>query len=313
MKYININSVKTLLLLMMASFVISSCEDPDKAPIVTFDSAGHGAYPRLLSEVGERSVDFFDIPNSQYEYSVEFVDEDGGNTVTEYIVDLEYIDVNGTDSKAPAEFLKFAASEFTTSTEGFKAVENIVVSATAMIAAVGLTEADVSQADKFIITGKLVTQSGLVHTGANSSASVQGAAFRGHFDVTLAVVCPSDLAGTHTYSTVPWCGGAPVIGVSVWVTESNGVYSIDGGDYAFGAYFPCYSPTAALPEGNLRINDLCNTLSWTGASQWGELYIFNSVTVSGADLIMDWDNDYGEAGITTLTREGGANWPPLTN
>ncbi len=127
---------------------------------------------------------------------------------------------------------------------------------------------------------------------------------------TVTFLCPSDLAGTHTYSTVGWCGG-PWTGTTTWVTESTGVYSISDGDYAFGAYHACYSPTATLPGGNLRIKDICNTLSWVGASRWGEVYWFNSVTVNGADLILDWENDYGEAGVATITREGGANCPPL--
>lgn len=305
----------------MLTIVVASCADENLKPIVTFDDAGHGAYVRLVSEVGERSVDFFDIPNSQYEYSVDFVDEKAGTLVATYLVELTYEDVNGTDSQGPIEYKTYAASAFTTSEAGFKAVDNVVIKATEMLTALGLTEADVSQADKFIINGSIIMTNGNVHKGSNSSATIHGAAFQGHFDVTLAVVCPSSLEGTHTYvGTAGWCGAADYVataGTTVWVAEANGVFSVEDGDYSFGAYDGCYgdgTPESgqSWPEGNLRINDLCNTLFWTGASQWGEIYTFDAVSVSGAELTLTWHNDYGEGGTSIITREGGANWPPLT-
>jgi hypothetical protein len=308
MNIINIKSMKKYFVLMLA-VVAMSCADPNLKPIVTFEDAGHGAYIRLVSESGEKSIDFFDPTTSSYTYSVDFVDDQQGGNVATYRVDLEYVDVTGANSKAPTEFKSFAASEFGTSEAGYKSVSDIDLIGTEMIAFFNLS--GINQADQFKMTGSLIMNDGTVFASGNSSATVKGAAFQGHFDVNFPVVCPSDLAGTHSYSTASWCGGPAVIGTSVWVTEANGVYSIDGGDYAFGSYFECYSPTATLPGGNLRINDLCNGLFWTGASRWGETYTFNSVSVSGADLIVDWENDYGEAGITTLTREGGANWPPL--
>lgn len=323
MKINNINNLKKVFIVILG-IVVLSCADPDLKPIVTFDDAGHGAYPRLLEETGEQNVNFFDMASSQYSYSVEFVDENKGNNVATYVLELEYSDVNGVDDVAAFDWKSFESSSFTTSADGYKAVENVVISASEMISAVGLTEADISQADIFRVNGKLVMGNGNIHTGDNSSATVQGAAFRGHFDMTLPVVCPSELAGTHTIvSTVGWCGTTISGGETTWVSVSNGVYSVDAsyltGDYSFGAYDACYGDGATFgsagfgPQGNLRINDLCNSLYWTGASQWGELYWFNSVSVSGPTLILDWENDYGEAGVTTLTREGGANWPALVD
>lgn len=313
---ININR----LFIALLGIVVLSCADPNLAPIVTFDDAGHGAYPRLISDTGEQNVNFFDMANSQYTYSVEFVSEGKGSNVAAYVLSLAYEDVNGVDDVAAFEWKTFDAASFTTSAEGYKAVENTVISATDMISAVGLTEADISQADKFFVTGKLVLNDGREFTGPTSSATVTGAAFQGLYDMTFPVVCPSDLAGTHTVSTVAWCGETISGGTTTWVAVSNGVYKVEAdyanGDYSFGAYDACYGdppPTFGAagfyPQGNLRINDLCNQLYWTGASQWTEIYTFNSVTVNGADLILDWSNSYGEGGVTTLTREGGANWP----
>ena len=317
MNYISIKSIKTSLLMVLAIFVISSCEDESKAPIVTFDTAGHGAYPRLVSETGERNVDLFDIPSSRYTYTIEFVDDEKGALVTEYFLELEYVDINGVNSKAPFEFKRFSAAEFETNADGFKGISDIAIIATELISASGITNAQLNSSDVFRLTGTVITKSGQVFKGSNASASVQGASFRGHFDFSLPAVCPSDLAGTHTYSTIGWCGSGPTTGSVTWVTESAGVYSIVDGKYDMGAYDACYGDGtvgsgAAYPEGNLRIQDICNTLSWVGASQWGEIYTFNSVTVNGAVLTLDWVNDYGEAGVSSITREGGANWPALT-
>jgi hypothetical protein len=57
------------------------------------------------------------------------------------------------------------------------------------------------------------------------------------------------------------------------------------------------------------MTDACGKLSIIGLSQWGEAYVFNSVTVSGNMLTLDWANDYGETGVAKLTRTDGKNWP----
>jgi hypothetical protein len=313
MKFINMNKIKKALVMASAVFVVFSCEDPDKAPIVTFDSAGHGAYPRLVEEIGERNVDLFNLSGSQYQYSVEFVDEKKGELVAEYFLTLSYSDANdASKSVSDIQLRSWSASEFAPSADGYKGVANIVIKATDLIAAVGRTEADIESSDQFNVKGTVVMKNGAVFTGANSSASVEGSAFRGHFDFQLPAVCPSDLAGTHAYSTIPWCDGSVTeTGTVTWTAVSSGVYELS--DFAMGAYFPCYGATATLPGGSLKVQDICNRIFPVGTSRWGETYFFNSVSVSGADLTIDWENDYGEAGVTTLTREGGANWPALVN
>ena len=70
----------------------------------------------------------------------------------------------------------------------------------------------------------------------------------------------------------------------------------------------------------LKIAKCVKTLdgSWTCklevvglGGRWGETYTFNNLTVDGKSLTIDWVNDYGEGGITTLTRTDGKNWPAL--
>ena len=61
------------------------------------------------------------------------------------------------------------------------------------------------------------------------------------------------------------------------------------------------------------MQDACGILSPTGASQWSEVYEFNDVSMANgnADLIIDWVNDYGESGVSTLNNWSGGNWPDL--
>lgn len=162
-----------------------------------------------------------------------------------------------------------------------------------------LTESDLAPGDHWLYRYSFSLSDGTLLSKPNSSTTI------------VTFLCPSNLAGTHDISTVPWCGGATQTGTSVWVREASGVYSIEGDWYDFRAYFGCYGDDPTSPGGNLRINDLCNELFWTGESRWGENYTFNAITVTGPTMVLDWENDYGESGITTITREGGADWPPL--
>lgn len=139
----------------------------------------------------------------------------------------------------------------------------------------------------------------------------------------IQVTCPSALAGVVNYSTAAWCGGSSS-GTATIVASSAGVYEIVRpdleGDAAtaaavdWGAYDACYGPGSTLPGGDLKIRDTCNKLTFEGASRWGEVYVFEDISVSanGLELTLVWANDYGEAGTTVLTRADGAAWPNLT-
>jgi PKD-like domain len=145
----------------------------------------------------------------------------------------------------------------------------------------------------------------------------EGTPFTISVSVVLKVPCESVIGGMMDYETTGWCGEKST-GVLEFKEEENGIYNIflngaDTPDFSMGAYSACYSPTAALPLGTLRLNEDCGTLFYTGASQWGEKYQFNSIKVEGTKLTLDWNNDYDpEAGVTVLVRKDGKNWPPLT-
>ena len=143
-------------------------------------------------------------------------------------------------------------------------------------------------------------------------AITSGAKYRSNKTVSAPFSCASNLAGTYDYVTVkPWCDPSLTnSGESVWTEIGAGRYDID--DFAFGSYEVCYGPGSSLPEGTLAVVDVCNKISIAGVSQWQEVYTWDIIDVSGADMTVKWSNDYGEAGETTLTRKDGSNWPPLS-
>lgn len=302
---------------LVGLLMVNSCADPDLAPIITFDSAGKGAYAALITETA-RNYNFFDLDNSSYTYSVEFIDLEKGNLVSEYNVDVYYEDRNtgnGDISAGPARVKSFSAADFQTNDNGNQGVSNITLTASELISALGLNKADMSGGDRFRIDGAVVTKDGQTFRAGNSSAAVNGAAFRGHLGFNLSLVCPSDLAGDMNYTTSAWCGGDPISGTVTWVKTGANGYTIANGDFSYGAYEVCYGAGSTLPidagSDRLKIVDDCNNISMSGTSRWDEVYTISITSVDGATIVFDWENSYGEGGNTTLTRADGANWPAL--
>lgn len=100
-------------------------------------------------------------------------------------------------------------------------------------------------------------------------------------------------------------------GEYIIVTQNGAADPLE--DISFGAYYAGYGTDAqgSLPNGDLRLRDIDNKLSITGASQWGEVYSIENVVVDGATLSFKWTNDYGEGAEIVLTRDDGEDWPPL--
>ncbi len=288
----NINKLSFLLVAVLLIF--GSCADDDLSPIVTFDSAGKGAYPRLIEE-GDKLINLFDIDGSSYTYTVEFVDEQQGSLVSEYVLDLDY---NGTGAK---EFKRWPASAFSTNGGGYQQAPSITITANEAIAAAGLTADDVNPGDEFTFRGRVILQDGSEFTSSNSSATVRGAAFRGHFDFTLGAGCPSFLAGSYNYTTTAlWCGADDVSGSVDFVDVGGGSYEFS--DASFGGYGACYNCCAAT---GLTFIDVCEEVSFTSfVNQYGDTFTMSS-EVDGEDWIITWENDYGEAGVTTVNFPGG--------
>jgi len=305
---IYIKTIKTSLLMLLAIFVVTACEDEDKAPIVTFDSAGHGAYVRLItdSETGNLLINILtqaDYDASQYGYSVEFIDGEGGATINQYVIKVEYDDVTGANSSGPVVLRTYESSAFAPSINGILGVANIAITAGDVAAVIGLSFADLNAGDNFNIMGEIITPN-YTHTGSNSSAAVQGAAFQGHFDFTMPAACPSDLTGSYDFVTTnAWCDGSGTSGSVEIIALGGGVYTFD--DFSFGAYSICYSPTSTADQPTLTFTEVCNEVFFTGfTDSYGDTWIYNS-SISGSEWSISWSNTYNEAGDAVITFPGG--------
>ncbi len=144
------NKFKILSLIGGLLLVASGCKDEDLAPILTFEQTQQGGYPRLLQETN-KLVNLFDIPGSVYQYTVEFVDLEMGNLVTEYRLELTYDDnnpENGDKSVGPKVYKTFGPGDFKDSENGHKSI-TVTIPATDVIAAANTTPAEVKAGDNF--------------------------------------------------------------------------------------------------------------------------------------------------------------------
>lgn len=268
--------------LLAGLLVMSSCtKDED---VNTFQSiAPKGAVASVSNIVNG----FFDLANPD-EANVGFDLATKGETVTSLLIKKS---INGG-----------AATDLITLTS-FPAT--VAITLDEALAGTGISAADLNPGDQAVLTFFATTSSGTFSAG----------------NYSIDMSCVSSLEGVFEYSTVGWCGVVQT-GMTQWVSAGAGVYNVvdpadpdnpAAGDFTYGAYLACYE-WDGKPEGTLQILDVCNKIAPIGASQWGEIYSYNSVTVDGPVLTIDWKNDYDpEAGVTTLTRTDGADWPPLTN
>lgn len=144
--------------------------------------------------------------------------------------------------------------------------------------------------------------------------TADGRTLRTGSPLEVKVSCSSALEGTHTFTSVanfvtgvydPCYSTAD--GSVVWTATDPGVYAID--DFSFGTYLSCYGE--GFPEGDLAVNDICNEVTLTGTSQFGEVYTWNITEINGKDMTIVWGNDFGEGGTTILTNGNDMDWPPL--
>ncbi len=299
------NKFKLSILFGALLLMVTNCADEDLGPILTFDIAGKGAYVRLISET-DKLINLFDIEGSEYVYSVEFVDLQQGDLVSEYVLELTYNDADlsdGDQSTGPIELRSFSASEFEELASGFKGLTDISIPATEVISAAGLTNDDVNPGDQFQVDGKVILEDGSVFTAGNSSAAVRGSAFQGHFRFTLPAACPSSLEGIYSYvGSNYWCGADGISGEVEIIAQGGGVYTFS--DWAFGGYVACYGGGAA-GGGNLAFADVCNEVSFVGfTDSFGDAWEFTS-SVDGEEWTINWANTYGESGSAVIIKPGG--------
>lgn len=182
---------------------------------------------------------------------------------------------------------------------------------------------DIDVGDTFSITARFTMPDGTVlniittdgitgGTGTNIATTVLFTSV-----INFPVSCPSDLGGTHSFvSTMLVAGNNPgacpsgsVSGTVTWTDLGQGSYLTS--DLGFGQYeSSCWNDTPATSAGATFI-EICGEIISGGADQYGLIYTWVVVDVSGPELTLTWSNDYADSGTVVITREGGADWPPL--
>jgi hypothetical protein len=159
----------------------------------------------------------------------------------------------------------------------------------------------------------------LVLTPSGGAGVMSG---RERFTITLFRSCPYEesIAGAHTYSSYNFirgatappnnvCAATPTGTVTWTATATPGLYSTS--DMAFGMYQNCWNVGAGAVSASSRVEWICNNIRSLGADQYGDGFDYTVVSVAGNKMIIDWTNDYGDAGTAEITRAGGVNWPAI--
>ncbi|NNF32643.1 MAG: hypothetical protein HKN68_00930 [Saprospiraceae bacterium] len=187
--------MKKILLIIISGFMIfTSCKDESKAPIITFDQAGKGAYVRLVNtNEGVNGFNLSQFSTSAFDFDVEFVDEQQGDLVSTYTIYASYTPSPFSSTPASAEILYLTqdSGTFTESDRGYKGT-NVRIPLADIASKLGLSEGDLGGADVFNFRSEIVLQDGSVFQFSNSTSAVNGSAFQGHFNFAVKLSCPLD-------------------------------------------------------------------------------------------------------------------------
>ena len=164
---------KLLILLISGLMFMTSCKDEDKAPIITFDQAGKGAYVRLLNvNEGVDGYNLSQFSSTAYDFDVEFVDEQQGDLVATYNIYVSYAPSPFSSTPAVSEnlYLSVDAGSFGESERGYKTT-NVRIPLADLASKLGLSEGQLGGADIFNFRSEIILQDGSVFQASNSSAT----------------------------------------------------------------------------------------------------------------------------------------------
>jgi hypothetical protein len=319
MKIFKNSFVKLFAFLLLAT----SCTDfvEPNIPYATFDT---GAYLRTISRTST-TFNFFDLPNSKFDITVEAVDAEDGKTLESVEIRVRHrrlVAGVGNVFKPAAgaggavvdvSVKTLTAADFKSNDQSRFLRANIQLTSTEILSKLGMTAAQINGGDAFEIRLTLRDNKGRVFNDVNASGDVKGGAFfSSPFLYPVSVICPSDLAGTFAFSTLvtssPYrrsCEGKILTGNATFTkVGTTTAYSLS--DQTFGLFTQC---SGDGPGGNVRLNDACGALSFSGTDQYGSTYKFTFKSNNGTSLVFDWLSSDNEGGTTTLTAATGKPWP----
>ena len=188
------NKVNNIFRGLLAILVFTSCADEDLGPTFTYETAGKGSYPKLVT-LTSGEYDLQDIAGSAFTYEVEFVDINQGKATDLYEI---YVSFNGGDYVL---YRSYTQSEFSDSPNGLRGL-SISLPFTEAASLIGEDPGTMVPGDFFTVDTR-VTSDGVVFTQDNSSAAINSTAFAGFFRNRVNVTCPlpdEEFAGDYTLS-----------------------------------------------------------------------------------------------------------------
>lgn len=309
-------------LIVTLMLFITSCTDFVE-PNIPYTTFNNGAYLRTIARTST-TFNFFDLANSKFDITVEAVDNENGNTVETVEVrvrhrrlitgvGLAYIPAAGPNNEVVDVLVKtLSLADFKPNDQSKFLRSGIVVTSAETLSALGVTAAQINGGDAFEFRLKLTDKFGRVFNDVNASGDVKGGAFfASPFLYNVSVVCPSDLGGTFEYTSSDMqsafgsCPGS--ITGNVTFTAVAGTTSYTVSDATFGLW-NCYGDTWGT--GNVRLNDACGVLSFSGTDKYGDSYTFTFISVTPAELTFTWKNSSNETGRVVLKSNAGKPWPP---
>ena len=230
MKIFKSSFVKLFAFLLLAT----SCTDfvEPNIPYATFDT---GAYLRTITRTST-TFNFFDLPNSKFDITVEAVDAEDGKTVESVEVRVRHrrlVPGVGNVFKPAAgaggavvdvSVKTFTAADFKPNDQSRFLRANIQLTASEILTKLGLTAAQINGGDAFEIRLTLRDNKGRVFNDVNASGDVKGGAFfSSPFLYPVSVVCPvDDKFALGTYSLKQTEGPAdPFFGNATRFVEEN--------------------------------------------------------------------------------------------
>ncbi|WP_420320202.1 hypothetical protein [Flagellimonas sp.] len=297
--------------------LVASCSEDDKVTVGVQETVARGAVLRTISTESS-SFNIFDA-SAFWGVTIEEQDHEDGALLSSIDVFVNFVDntpSNGTTATTETMIKTVSASEFTSGPNGLPRA-SISVTFAESTAALGLSDTDYDGGDQIAIRLLLKLTDGRTFTDVDATGNVSGGSFfSSPYTYRASLVCPSDLAGAHPYvsSNLQAANGYPcpvgdVAGTVTFTDQGGGTYLVS--DLGFGQYpSSCWNDGPATSAGATFV-DACNLITSGGLDQYGLTYIWVINDVTGPELSMSWSNDYGDSGDVIITREGGADWPPL--
>lgn len=319
------NLIKIPLAFTLALFVFA-CSDNERLQDQVFENTTSGAMLRTLESSTDLSLG---AENQKVELLLEVIDEKFGDLSERVDIFVSFQDRNNLDedgnftnenSIAEVFLSSIPASSFTTGGQ-FPTV-SITVPLEVLENQLNIESDYYNGGDRFFVRLELHLTDGRVFTNSNTNQTIAGGAFyRSPFIYAANVVCPFDgesLAGSHTFVTSEMfrpgadpCGGT-VTGTVVWSeSETEGLYATS--DFSFGLFeSSCWNDAPATSD-TAQLLWFCANIVPEGTDQYGENWAYTILSVNGPTMVIEFlsTRSTGEGGITTITREGGQDWPAI--